>query len=182
MKFFTNIRVKLGQRSLKKEVAKSVRVKKAINLEAAREIGILFSMQSEADFDRITRFVNELHAVGKKVQVVGLYHYRKLPPYYAQKLSYDLLLPGDLDFFYRPQAKFAKSFIEHEFDMLIDLSPANDFPLKYMAAMSKASFKLGSSSGEDDLPYDLMIETSGQIESDELIRQLIHYTSVFKFK
>lgn len=180
--FITNIRIKLGKRLLRKDATRLQRRQKAINLEAAREIGILFHMQSESDYDRVSRFSRELVAVGKKVQVIGLYKYRKLPPYYAQKLSYDLILPGDLDIFYRPGAGFVNKFIEHEFDMLINLGTAVDFPLSYIATLSKARFKLGRSGGEDNLPYDLMIETEEQIESDELIRQLIHYTSAFKFR
>jgi len=180
--FITNIRIYLGKRLLKKEAARVQRRQKALNLEAARDIGILFYMGSEADYDRVSRFTRELVAVGKKVQVIALYKYRKLPPYYAQKLSYDVILPGNLDIFYRPQAEFVSKFIEREFDMLINLGNSGDFPLNYIATLSKAGFKLGRSSGEAGLPYDLMIETEEQIESDELIRQIIHYTSVFKFK
>lgn len=179
--FITKIRIKLGRRSLKKEASRIVRRQKAINLEAARDIGILFHMQSEADYEMVSRFSRELVAVGKRVQVIGLYKYRKLPPYYAQKLAYDLVLPVNLDLFYRPKAEFVQKFIEQEFDILIDLGTRDDFPLNYIATLSKAGFKLGRSSGEEGLPYDLMIETDEQMEGDELIRQLIHYTSAFKF-
>jgi hypothetical protein len=180
--FITNLRIRLGKRLLLKEVAKLQRKRKAINLEATREIGILFHMQSEADYDRVSRFSRELQAVGKRVQVIGLYDYRKLPPYYAQKLAYDIILPGHLDLFYRPGVDFVTKFIGYEFDMLIDLGTSGDFPLHYIASLSKAGFKLGRSSGEDGLPYDLMIETAELIESDELIRQLVHYTSAFKLQ
>lgn len=182
MNFITKIRIRLGRHSLRKEVTRLQRRQKAINLEAAREIGILFNMESEADYDRVSRFTSELNQVGKKVQVIGLYKYRKLPPYYAQKLAYDLIMPGDLDPFYRPNAAFVSKFIDYEFDMLIDLGTPENFPLFYIASLSKAGFKLGRSSGEEGLPYDLMIETGETIESDELIRQLIHYTSAFRFK
>lgn len=182
MGFIKNIRIFFGRRFLKKEATRLQRRQKAINLEAARDIGILFNMTSEADYDRVSRFSRELVTVGKKVQVIGLYKYRKLPPYYAQKLAYDLIQPFNLDIFYRPRAEFVTKFIEHEFDMLIDLGAPADFPLNYIATLSKAGFKLGRSSGEEGLPYDLTIETEELIESDELIRQLIHYTSAFKFE
>ncbi|MFH1119167.1 MAG: hypothetical protein V1775_05045 [Bacteroidota bacterium] len=182
MRFITNIRIMLGKRLLHKEAARVNRTRKAINLEATREIGILFNMHSEADYDRVSRFSRELQEVGKRVQVIGLYKYRKLPPYYAQKLAYDIILPGHLDFFFRPRVGFVSKFIEYEFDMLIDLGTSDDFPLSYIATLSKAGFKLGRSSGEEGLPYDLMIETAELIESDELIRQLVYYTSAFKLR
>lgn len=179
MGFVTNIRIRLGRRFLSKEVLKVSRKRKAVNLEATREIGILFHMKSEADYDRVSRFSRELQAVGKRVQVIGLYDYRKLPPYYAQKLAYDIILPGHLDVFYRPRVDFVTKFIEYEFDMLIDLSACDDFPLHYIACLSKAGFKLGRFSAGRHQPYDLMIETEEMLESDELIRQLVHYTSTF---
>ncbi len=182
MNFITKIRINLGRRFLKKEVVRLQRKQKAINLETAREIGILFNMESEADYDRVSRFTRELNQVGKKVQVIGFYKYRKLPPYYAQKLAYDIILPGDLDVFYRPNSGFATKFIDYEFDILFDFSTPADFPLYYIASLSKAGFKLGRSSGEESLPYDLMIETDVLIEGDELIRQMVHYTSTIEFK
>ncbi|KAF0198703.1 MAG: hypothetical protein FD166_1344 [Bacteroidetes bacterium] len=182
MGFITNLRIRLGKRFLNKEAAKLYRRRKAVNLEATREIGILFHMQSEVDYDRVCRFSRELQEVGKRVQVIGFYDYRKLPPYYAQKLAYDIILPGHLDIFYRPKVDFVAKFIEYEFDMLIDLGTSDDFPLHYIATLSKAGFKLGRSSGEGGLPYDLMIETGNLIESDELIRQIVHYTSAFKLE
>lgn len=172
----------LGRRWLRREVARVKRNRRAVNLEAAHEIGILFSMQSEADFDRISRFSLELQRVGKKVQIIGLYRYRKLPPYFAQKLSTDLILPGHLDMFYRPKTEFVAKFINHPFDMLIDMSSVADFPLHYIAALSKAGFKLGRSTGQENLPYDLMIETGETFDNDEFIRQIVHYTSVFELK
>ncbi len=180
MNFITKIRVTLGWYFLRKELSKFKRELKAANLVDAREIGILFSMESEADYDRVSRFATELNQVGKKVQIIGYYQFNKLPPYYAQKLAYDLILPKNLDFFMRPKADFVRKFMHYEFDMLIDLSTRDDFPLHYIASLSKAKFKLGQSSGESGLPYDLMIDSGDQMEGDELIRQMVHYTSAFK--
>lgn len=182
MRFINKLRISLGKRSLRKEVARIQRSPMAMNLEVAKEIGILFNMHAEADYERVSNFSRDLQHAGKKVQVIGLYKYRKLPPYYAQKLAYDLIMPGNLDIFYRPKAEFVTRFIAQEFDMLIDLGTVSDFPLHYIATKSKAGFKLGRSTGEENLPYDLVIETQEHIESDDFIKQLIHYTSTFKFE
>lgn len=180
MNFITKVRVKLGWYFLRKDLSRFRRDLRASNLSDARDIGILFSMGSEADYDRVSRFANELNLVGKKVQIIGYFQFNKLPPYYAQKLSYDLILPKDLDFFMRPKADFVKKFISCEFDMLIDLSTRDEFPLHYIASLSRAKFKLGQTSGEPGMPYDLMIDSGEQMDGDTLIRQMVHYTSAFK--
>lgn len=183
MSLIKNLRIAFGKRALRKEAARNSRIRRAVNLAEARDIGILFNMTSETEYDRVSRFARSLQEQGKKVQVIGFYKYRKLPPYYAQKLAYDIMQPQHLDPFYRPRAGFVTHFINHPFDILIYLGSANEFPLYYIAVLSRAGFKLGRM-GEDEagiLPYDLMIETSQETDSEALIRHLIYYTSSFRF-
>lgn len=183
MSLIIKLRIAFGKRALRKEAARDGRIRRAVNLAEARDIGILFNMTSETEYDRVSRFARSLQEQGKKVQVIGFYKYRKLPPYYAQKLAYDIIQPRNLDLFYRPSAGFVAHFINHPFDMLIDLGTTNEFPLYYIAVLSKAGFKLGRKGEAEagNLPYDLMIETDQETESEALIRHLIYYTSAFRF-
>ena len=179
MSLITNIRIGFGRRALLKEAGRITRNTRAINLKDAREIGILFSMNSEEEYDRVSKFARSLQEHGKKVQVIGFCKYRTLPPYYAPKLAYDIILPNNLDLFYRPTVKFVRNFVEQPFDMLIDLSQSVEFPLYYIAMQSKAAFKLGRKLNIVPLPYDMMIETT-EVETEKLINEIVHYTSSFK--
>jgi len=170
----------LGKRLLRKELARLSRKRVAINLSEAKSIGILFNMQGEPDFDMISCFTRELVEFGKKVQVLGLHKFNKLPPYYAQKLSFDLVTPSVLDLFYRPKSEFVSSFLNQEFDMLIDLCSESDFQMHYIACLSKASFKIGRFSEGEFAPYDLIIEDQSA-DHAKFIRELVHYTSSFRF-
>jgi hypothetical protein len=172
------IRSRFGKRGALREVSCLKRKIKAVNLKDAREIGVLYSLDSEMEYERISRFVLQLQNHGKKVMVIGSFKYRKLPHYYSPKLAYDVITPADLDLFLRPKVKFIPPFLEHSFDMLINLGSPDDFPLYYLATMSKAGFKLGQKKGIQPWPYDLMIDAETQ-DTDELIQQIIHYTSSF---
>lgn len=147
-------------------------------MKDAREIGVLYSLTSEMEYSRISRFAQYLQQHGKKVTIIGTYNFRKLPPYYSPKLAYDVIMPNDLDLLLRPDAKFATHFIEQPFDMVINLGSPNDFPLYYLASLSKAGFKLGRKEGIEPWPYDLMIDAHID-DTDELINQIIHYTTSF---
>lgn len=182
MGLITNIRTYFGKRSLHAESKKFTRVKKPVNLKNAVSIGIVYQLGSEEEYNRVSLFTKKLQEQGKKVQVIGLYNYNRIPVFYIPKLSYDLLLPKDIDIFYRPSNQFVTRFINEEFDMLIDLSSPDKFTLHYIAILSRAHFKLGRMIDDRPLPYDLMINTGPNIDSQELIDQIIHYTGNLEFK
>jgi len=179
--FITNIRIYFGKRFLRGELTKISRNKKPVNLKNAHNIGIIYLLTSEEEYNRVSLFTKKLQDDGKKVQVIGLYHYNRTPVFYIPKLSYDLLLPKDIDLFFRPSAPFVKQFINEEFDMLIDLSSPDNFTLHYIACLSKAEFKLGRKIDDRPLPYDIMIDAGPEIDSQELIDQIIHYTGNLEF-
>lgn len=161
---------------------KSTRVKRPVNLNNAFNIGIIYLLSDEEEYNRVTSFTRKLQEQGKKVHVIGLYHYNRIPVFYIPKLSYDLLLPKDIDMFFRPSAPFVNRFIDDPFDMLIDLSSPDNFTLHYIASLSKAGFKIGRRIDDRALPYDIMIDTSANTPSQELIDLIVHYTSNLEFK
>ncbi len=138
-------------------------------------------LYSEEEYNRVSSFTKKLQDDGKKVQVLGQYQFNRTPVFYIPKLSYDLLLPKDIDLFFRPSAPFVKQFINEEFDMLLDLSSPDNFSLHYIACLSRASFKLGRKIDDRPLPYDIMIDSGTEIDSQELIAQIIHYTGNQEF-
>ncbi|GAB1405587.1 hypothetical protein MASR1M74_27680 [Lentimicrobium sp.] len=178
MTIFDKIRFRLGKRWVFREQGRIHRKVKTVNLKDARQIAVLYSLDSEEEYEKINRFVSLLHKQGKKVSVIGTYKYRKLPAYYQPKLAYDLITPVELDFMMRPKAKFVSEFLEHPFDMLINLGSPKDFPLYYLVSLSIAGFKLGQKKGIEPWPYDLMIDADTE-NTDNLIEQLVHYTSSF---
>ena len=181
MDFLNNIRIYFGKRFLRTELTKVTRRKIPVNLKNAHNIGIIYLLNSEDDYNRVSLFTKGLQEKGKKVQVLGLYQYNRTPVFYIPKLSYDLLLPKDLDIFFRPTAPFVKQFLNEEFDILLDLSSPDNFSLHYIACLSKANFKLGRKIDDRPLPYDIMIDTKLDIDSQELIDQIVHYTDNLEF-
>jgi len=181
LKIIDSIRVRLGRYFLRKQSIRLQRNRAAMNLKQAKEIGILFSMLSEEEYDTVGNFAIELQLQGKKVHVVGFCRSKHAPAYYAPKLAYDLLLYTDIDLFFRPKTRFSEQFIEQPFDLLFDLSNPVDFPLVYMAELSKAGFKIGRGKSETTGPYDLQIESNEELSTKELINQMVHYTGSINF-
>lgn len=181
MKFITSIRIKLGRYFLRKHTSKLQRNRQAIKLKDARDIGLVFHMSSEEEYATIGRFVGELQAAGKKVWVLGYSRTAKAPVYYAPKLSYDLILKGNLDFFMRPTTEFAAKFIDHSFDILFDLGSSDEFSLAWVVELSKARFKVGKGISGKQGPFDLQIEPTQEMTIKALIDEMVHYTSSIDF-
>lgn len=147
----------------------------------AQHIGIIYNLSSEDVYNQVTLFTKQLQDKGKKVFVIGFYNQNRTPIYYIPKLSYDLITKKDLDLIFKPSGDFVKRFIGEEFDLLIDLSSPDIFPLHYMATLSKARFKIGIKPDDRDLPYDFMIEVTNDVSCSELINQIVHYSGNMEF-
>ncbi len=181
MNIIHRIRIFFGKRTLYKEALKVSRNKKPVNLNNASHIGIIYNLLSEEVYNRVTDFTKQLQDQGKKVFVIGLYNQKRAPLYYIPKLSYDLILKRDIDLFFRPSGDFVRRFIGEEFDLLIDLSHPDDFPLHYIATLSRARFKIGLKPDDRELPYDIMLEITKDLSFAELVNQMDYYSRSMEF-
>lgn len=181
MNLLISIRNKLGRYFLRKLTCKLQRERLAIKLHDARNIGIVFNMHSEEEYAAVGNFVRSLQQSGKKVWVAGYTNVKRSPVYFSPKLSYDLILRGDVSFLMHPRAKFIPQFIDQEFDILFDLRKANELPLAYVVELSKARFKVGSGKTGQFGPYDIQIEATEEMTTPELIEQMVYYIDTIDF-
>lgn len=181
MNLIYSIRTKLGRYFLRNHTAKLQRERLAIKLKDARNIGIVFDMHSEEEYVAVGDFVRSLQQSGKKVWVLGYSKAKRSPVYFSPKLSYDLILRGDVDFFLLPRAKFIPQFIEQEFDILFDLRSDNELPLAYVVELSKARFKIGSGKSGQFGPYDIQIDATEVMTIPALIDQMVYYIDTIDF-
>ena len=175
---FQNIRIKIGQYYYRKEQTQVDRPCKMTNLEDARRIGILYTLDEVPDYDRVSEFVSQLQGKQKEVKALGFVNNKNLIQRFLPKLSYDFFSNRDLTWFYKPIHTQVKDFIEKEFDLLIDLSLHDNFPLKYISGLSKALLRVGKFSEENTAYYDLMIDMKPSMTSEDYLGQIQHYLTI----
>ena len=112
------------------------------------------------------------------LKALGFVKNKNLVQRFLPKLSYDFFSKRDLTWFYKPIHAQVRDFIDKEFDLLIDLSMQDNFPLKYIAGLSNAMLRVGKYSEENTQYYDLMIDTSSTMTSDEYLGQIRHYLTI----
>ena len=175
---FKQIRVKIGQNNLLKEQSNLGRNLRLKNLDQAKRIGILYTLDDIPDYNKISDFVSELQHKHKDVKALGFVKNKNLITRFLPKLSFDFFSIRDLSWFYRPIHIKLKDFIEKEFDLLIDLSTYESFPLKYIAGLSHSLCKVGRFSEENSNYYDLMIDIKPSATLDDYIGQVRHYLTI----
>lgn len=179
---FGKIRKKIGQYYFKKENALVEHHCQMTNLQDAKKIGILYTVNDVPDYEWVSNFVSELQGEHKEVKALGFVKNKNLVQRFLPKLSFDFFSKRDLTWFYKPIHKQVRDFIEKEFDILIDLSLHDSFPLKYIAGLSNALLRVGKFSEENTEYYDLMIDLNPSMTSDDYLGQIQHYLTVIKHK
>jgi hypothetical protein len=177
---FDKIRRKIGRYYYKKERLKSDPAHGMVNLPAARKVGILYTLEDIPDYDKVSEFVTQLQQDHKEVKALGFVKSKNLIQRFLPKLSYDFFSVRDVTWFYQPVHKTVKDFIDKEFDLLIDLSLSDSFPLKYIAGLSRSVCRVGKFSEDNISYYDLMIDLKPAVTLDEYLLQIKHYLTIIK--
>ena len=175
---FGNLRIKIGQYYFKRDNSHAERRCQMTNLRDAKKIGILYTLDDVPDYDRVSEFVSLLQGDHKVVKALGFVKNKNLVERFLPKLSYDFFSKRDLTWFYKPIHNQVKDFIEKEFDLLIDLSLHDNFPLKYISGLSKALFRVGKFSEINAEYYDMMIDMKPTTTSEEYLGQVQHYLTI----
>ena len=74
-----------------------------------------------------------------------------------------------------------KQFASHKFDILLDITTDTVYPIQYIVRTSNASYKVGRFI-EDDMQYDLMLDTKEENTIPNLITQINVYLTKIKTK
>lgn len=144
-----------------------------MNYKDAKHIGILFSMQSVEDFDRVRAFEKKLQKDGKKVSVLCFLH-DKVENF---NFHYDIFNKKDFSFWGSIQAANVQAFTSQSFDMLICLERTPNLYIEYLMAASFASFRIGPYHSDRVPLFELMVQQPEGAELNELLNQIYHYTN-----
>ena len=158
------------------------RVVKAVNLNKASSIGILFTISDEANYKIINEIIHKLSGICKEVKALGYIPLKSTPNYMQINLKTDTYLKSDLNLIGLPGQKFYATFTETKFDLLIDLSMGSEDSLKYIATLSKASFKAGYYVQQQVSIFDFMIKDGSTMDFKKYSENILNYLSIINMK
>lgn len=161
------LKLTLAKKKLTTKLEAVSRERKVVNLDSARTAGILWESGQKEAYDLL-----EKELLAHNIKPVGLCYFK------MKKAA----IPDGISGFTRkqvswnevPDLQVTENFIHQKFDLLIDLTRQNYFPLVYVTALSEAAFKIGSS-GFGPNYFDLNIEFSTEPEAVQLAEQILYY-------
>lgn len=170
-----NIRERIGIYLSEKSSVNGERKVKAWNLNQAGKIGVIYDATSREDHEKVKKFIHFLREEQKDVLSLGYINSKNPDHFLSSKLSYRYFTKKDLNWLFQPKEGEAADFLEKEFDILIDLSIEDCFPIRYLCNKSEANFKVGAQKGYRSEKCDMLIDISSNPSVDFLIIQIKHY-------
>ncbi len=141
MKVLHGIRKWSHARALRRLLQRSKQRRGSVDWEQARSVGLLGVVETESDLKRLLEVKKQLKKLGKKAELLCFVPEKapvELPPTVKGFTS------KELDWALRPKASAVAEFAEKPFHILLSFSRAASLPLQYVAALSRASFRVGT--------------------------------------
>ncbi len=170
MKIIENTKAYMGKRAISSYLRDAKRELKAVNLHKAKTIGILFDATQQSSFEIVKEMVKDLTTRENSIEVLGYVDSKQMIDQYLYRKGFEFFTRNQLNWYYKPMPGVIDAFIKKPFDILIDLSLDNPFPIKYIMTCSQAKFKAGRFSKDNEY-LDLMIDIEKENEAMKDIRQ-----------
>jgi hypothetical protein len=143
MKLIENTKAYMGNRAISSYLRDARRELRSCNINNAKSIGILFNATHQVSFEIVKDLVKDLTTKKNEIEVLGYVDSKQLIDHYLYRKGFEFFTRSQLNWYYKPTQPNVDAFINKPFDILIDLSLDDPFPIKYIIACSTAKFKAG---------------------------------------
>ena len=157
IKLIQGLQEKIGLRLLENKARRIQRRVKAMNLNKASSVGIVFDVNSDHDLKHVKELVKNLSPTVTKVGVIGYLKGKKKDYPYISDKNYTFISNEDFNFFLQPNSENITRFLDFEPDILLILNQSYHFEVHYIARLSKAGLKVGRAGLFDDC-LDFILE------------------------
>lgn len=164
MNLVESTKLYLGERAIRNYLKVSKRSVASCNINDAKTIGILFNATHQVSFEIVKELVKKISTRKNSINVVGFVDSKQLIDHYLYRKGFDFFTRKQMNWYYKPNHPSIEEFIKKPFDLLMNLSLDNPYPIKYILACSAAKFKAGVFQ-KDEVYLDLMINIKKEIDN-----------------
>ncbi|GIV34032.1 MAG: hypothetical protein KatS3mg031_1567 [Chitinophagales bacterium] len=177
MMLFKGLRRKLHRYVLKRKLKKHPVPHRTSGYTDADSIIILFDASQPEHVQPVKNFFQKLRSEDKHVR---LFAYLNQERKGTTSLPFPYMTRKNISWLFIPKHPLASEIMESRVDILISLCTEECLPLEYMAALSRATFRVGRYEADKSDCYDLMIETGTTKDIQHLIAQIDHYLRIIR--
>lgn len=177
MDFVRNLKQKAGKRILNKQLRHFKRIRETHNFETAKTAGILFTPTDQASFEQIKLFLSYLGKYKIQIYVLGYIDAKIVPESFLFWKGINLFSRKELSWSRIPKSPVVNDFIDKPFDVLLDLSLTDFFPIEYISRLSKSKFKVGRLTNNHN-SYDLMFDIKNEKKLETYLEHIKNYVNL----
>ncbi len=168
--------------TFRKKISSLKNLHETINFDEAKKIGLLYDATEPTNFEIVKEYVKNARAQQKEVLALGYVDKKVLPQNQFAQLGLDFFTRKNLNWQLVPDSLVVANFIKEPFDIVINLCDNTVFPLRYIATVSKAKFRVGRFDESSVACYDMMIEANAETELKQFIKQAEEFLRKIKSK
>jgi hypothetical protein len=169
MAYFQNIRNRVGEYFLLKQKGSYSRKRAIMNIDSANTIGVLYCANNPVEVELMKNYIHSLRDMKKEVKSLGFLSVREVPLGLNGSVKHQYFSLKELNWYGKPSSQFIHNFVNEEFDILFDFGIPTQFPIMFIASMSKAKCKVGRYVEKYAELYDVMIEADENKKLDYVI-------------
>ncbi|MBN2668988.1 MAG: hypothetical protein JXR60_07150 [Bacteroidales bacterium] len=173
------IKENIGWIILKGRLKKFQRQVRFHNFSSAKSVGVIFNATHQSNYENAKSFIELLKKDGLKAEALGFVDSKQVLDFYTHTNELDFFSKKNLNWFGKPNNPNTQAFIEKPFNILIDLTLDEDFPVQYIVALSNAEFKVGAQKTINNF-YDFRIDLGENPQFEVLSKELIRYINMIK--
>jgi len=166
-----------GNLKLKKESEQVTRERTDPNIHKAAMIGILYDATEKETFEQVKEFFRDLKNSGKDPVSLGFIDGTDVTFHPLARPESDYLFKTQVNWYEKPGSPVVENFIDEPFDILINLTLADNYPLDFIAAVSKAGLKIGRANSAVSFCYDITFLVDPESDLKTFAYMIIHYLS-----
>lgn len=167
----------VGLFKMRQDAKKLNRQIKDPNIHRNSRIGILYDATERETFEEVREFFRDLRNDGHKPHLLGYVDFKEITFHPLARPENDYFLKSQLNWMNIPSGIVVDNFIRDPFDMLINLTVKDFFPIDYIAATSHAGLKIGRAESAVAYCYDLSFYMGDTADIKSFAYTIIHYLS-----
>lgn len=180
MKISKKIRTTLGNYQFLQQVKKLKHKREVVGFDDAKKIGLLYDATDDYNYEVVKQYVKSIRSQQKDILALGYVDKKVLPANQFAQYGLDFFTRKNLNWQMIPDNPIVTNFINEKFDILINLNNNKCFPLRYIAAVSNARFRVGRFDKKNMICYDMMIHLKGEPGIKNMIEETENYLRQIK--
>ena len=173
-----------------KRIASHPRDKRMTCLDDVKQLGIIFTVGSEKEWNVIHAFVKAMEQRKKKVFLIGYQAYKQEINYIFTHAQTTICHEkDDFTFWRRPKEGVIDGFANRHYDLLIDTTAQPNFFAQYVAAKTVVDLKVTHCTATEGEPmlhnellqvFDLIIRDNEGMDIQSFLSETLRYINMMK--